>query len=70
MSFTRLFLLGSVFFRTALPCSGCYHLEWGGMPLHDGVGINYKKVATTECQGANVKYMGSLVYVDDYVCVI
>ena len=23
-------LLGPVFFRTALPCSGCYHLERGG----------------------------------------
>ena len=43
MSFTRPFLLGIVFFRTALPCSGCYHLESGGMPLHDAVGINCKK---------------------------
>ena len=24
------------------------HLERGGMPLHDGVGINWKKGATTE----------------------
>ena len=39
MSFTRPFLLGPVFFRTALPCSGGYHLERGGMPLHDAVGI-------------------------------
>ena len=36
MSFTRPFLLGPVFFRTALG----YHLERGGMPLHDVVGIN------------------------------
>ena len=36
MSFTRPFLLGTVFFRTALPCSGGYHVERGGMPLHDG----------------------------------
>ena len=35
MSFTRPFLLGPVFFRTALPCSGGYHLERGGLPLHD-----------------------------------
>ena len=56
MSFTRPFLLGPVFFRTALPCSG-YHQERGGMPLHDAVGINCKKVATTENQGAYVKYM-------------
>ena len=27
MSFTRPFLVGTVFFRTALPCSGGYHLE-------------------------------------------
>ena len=52
------FLLGPVFFRTALPCSGGYHMERGGMPLHDGVGINCKKGATTENQGSGVKYMG------------
>ena len=51
-------LLGTVFFRTALPCSGGYHLERGGMPLHDAVGINCKKGATTENQGSGVKYMG------------
>ena len=46
MSFKRPFLFGSVFFRTALPCSGGYHLERGGMPLqrlHDAVGINCEK---------------------------
>ena len=26
-----------VFFRTAVPCSGCYQLERGGIPLHDAV---------------------------------
>ena len=57
MSFTRPFLFGPVFFRTALPCSGGYQLEWGGMPLHDAVGLNCKKGATTEYQGADVKYM-------------
>ena len=30
----------------------------GGMPLHEVVGINCKKGATTEYQGADVKYMG------------
>ena len=30
----------------------------GGMPLHDAVGINCKKGATTDNQGADVKYMG------------
>ena len=58
MSFTPPVLLGPVFFRTALPCSSGYSLERGGMPLHDAVGINCKKVATTEYQGADVKYMG------------
>ena len=33
--FTWLFLLDTVFFQTALPCSGGYHLERGGMLLHD-----------------------------------
>ena len=31
--YTRPFLLGTVFFRIALPCSGGYHLERGGMRL-------------------------------------
>ena len=69
MSFTWEFLLGPVFFRTALPCSGGYHTERGGMPLHDAVGINCKKGATTENQGSRVKYMSSGVYPDDCVCV-
>ena len=58
MSFTRPFLLGTVFFRTALPCSGGYRLERGGIPLLDAVGINCKMGATTEIQDAGVKYMG------------
>ena len=57
MSFTRLFLLGPVFFQTALKCSGGYHMERGGMPLDDAVGINFKNGATTENQGSAVKYM-------------
>ena len=28
------------------------------MPLHDAIGINCKKGATTENQGSGVKYMG------------
>ena len=51
-------LLGTVFFRTALPRSGGYHLERRGMPVHDAVGIDCKKGATTEDQGSGVKYMG------------
>ena len=70
MSFTLIFLLGTVFFRTALPCSGGYHKERGGMPLHDAAGINCKKGATTENRGSGVKYMGLGVYFDDCVCFI
>ena len=61
-----------MFFRTALPFSGDYHLERGGMPLQvqDVVRINCKKGATNENQSAGVKYIDLRVYVDDYVCVI
>ena len=38
------------------------------MPLHDAVGINWKKGATTEIKGSGVKYMGYGVYLDDSVC--
>ena len=47
-----------MFFRIALPCSVGYHLERGGMPLQDAIGINRKKGTTTENQGADVKDMG------------
>ena len=62
MSFTPPFLLGPVFFRAALPASGGYHLERGGMPLHV-VGINCKKGTTNENQGTGVKYVSYGVYV-------
>ena len=68
--FMRPFLLGPVFFWATLPCSAGYQLERGGMALHDSVGINCKKSATTEYQDADIKYIGIGVYVDDYVCVI
>ena len=58
MSFTQPFLLGAGFFRTDFLCSGGYHLERSGIPLHDAVGINSEKGATTENQGADVKYNG------------
>ena len=58
MCFMRPFLLGPVFFRTALTCSGGYHLRRGGMPLHDAVGINCKNGATTDYQGADIRHMG------------
>ena len=34
MNFMLPFLLGPVFFQTALPCSGGYHLKRGGMPAY------------------------------------
>ena len=37
---------------------GGYHLERGGMKLHDAVGINCQNGATTGNQGSGVKYMG------------
>ena len=52
------FLLGNVFVRTVLSCSGGYHLERGVIPLHDAVGINCEKGSTTENKGVDVKYMG------------
>ena len=57
MNFTPPFLLGPVFFRTSLPCSGGYQLEKGGMPLHDAVGVNCKYGATTENRGSGVEYI-------------
>ena len=46
------------FCLAALPCSGGYHMERGGMPLHDVVMKNCEKGATTENQGSGVKHMG------------
>ena len=40
------------------------------MPSHDAVSINCKKGATIENQGADVKYVGYGLYVDDCVSVI
>ena len=68
MSLTLPFLLGPMFFRTALPCSGGYHLGRGRIPFHDAVGINCKNSAPTKNQGADVNYIG--VYVNDCVRVI
>ena len=58
MSFTQPFLLGRVFLGAALPCSGGYHLERGGMQLNVAVGINSKRGSTTENHGSCVKYIG------------
>ena len=56
MSFTGPFLFGLVFFRTALPCYG--GAAGGGISFHGAVGRNYNNGATTENQGAGLKYLG------------
>ena len=48
MSFMRQFLLGPVFFQTALTCSGGYHLDGRGMPLYGTVGVSFSGGATAE----------------------
>ena len=70
MSFTRPILLGPVFFRTSLPCSGGYRLEIGGMSLHDAVGINCKKGATTANQGADMSRIWAKGCMLMIVCVL
>ena len=57
MSLMRRFLFGPVFIRTTLPCSDDYHLERGGMPLQDEVGIICKSGAITENQGTDIRYV-------------
>ena len=72
MSFMRQFLLGTVFFRIALPRSGGYHLERAGMPLHDAVRISCEKGTTTENQDSGVKLLAKgciLMIVCVCVCV-
>ena len=58
MNLARPSLLDTVFFRTAFPSSGGYHVVRGGMQLYDEVGINCKMGVTTENQDSAVKYMG------------
>ena len=70
MSFTLIFLLGPMFFRSPFLCSGGYHLERCGVPLHYAVEIKCKNGSTTENQGADFKYMGLGVNVDACMCVI
>ena len=66
MSSMRLILPAPVCCRTALPCSGGYHLEKGGMLLYGTVGINCKKGATTKNQGIGAKYIWAKICMMDY----
>ena len=47
-----------------LPCSSGFHLERGQMQLHDAVGVNCEKGATTKNQGAAFKCVakGCMLY--------
>ena len=69
MSFTRPSLLGPVFFRTALPCSGGYHIERGGMPLRDAVGITVKGAQLLKIK-AQVSSIWAKGYMLMTVCVL
>ena len=46
------------------------HLERGGMPFHDGVGINCKKGATTEIKAQEPSMWAKGCMVGDSACVI
>ena len=65
-------MISPVFILTAFPCSGGYHLERGGMPLHDAVVIICKMGATTENQGAGAcsSILAKMCMFYDCVCVI
>ena len=70
MSFTLPFLVGTVFFRTALPCSGGYHKEKGGMPLHDAVGETVIRAQLLKIKAHVSSILAKGVYLDDCVCVL
>ena len=64
-------LLATVFFRTALPWSGGYHLGRGEMPLHDAVGINVDRaqLPKIEAQMSRIWAKGCILMIV-CVCVI
>ena len=62
MTFTRPFLLGTVFFLTSLPCSGGCGMERGG--------INCRKGAAAGGRGPGVKCVGWGVCLGGCVCVL
>ena len=62
-------LLGSEFVRTALQCSGGYHLERGWMPLHDAVRINCKKLQLRKIK-AQVSSIWAKGFMLHYICVL
>ena len=52
------------------PCSGGYHLERGGMPLHDAVGINSEKGALLKIKAQMSSIWAKGCIFDDCVCVL
>ena len=69
MSFSRPYLLGTVFFWTALPYSRGYHLDMGGMPLHEAVGIIVKRaqLLNIKAQMSSIWAKGCMLLI---VCVL
>ena len=63
-----LFLLGPVFCRTALSCSGGYHQVRGDMPLHDVVGILLllKKVGSARLRESDIHPISSKTSAPQY----
>ena len=70
VSFGHFCLALCSFGPTALPCSGGYHMERGGMPLLDAVGINCKtrELLKIKVQMSSIWAKGCMF--DDCVCVI
>ena len=63
-------MLDPVFFRTALQCSGGYHLERGGMPLYDAVEINCRNGITVQKIKVQISSVWAKGCVSMIVCVI
>ena len=55
---------------TVLPCSSGYHLERGGMSLHDAVGTNCKRaqLLIIKVQVSSICAKGCML--DDGVCIL
>ena len=70
-SFMLPFLLGPCVLPDHPPTLwGAYTLREGGMPFHDGVGINYEKDTTTETQEQMSSIRSKWCMLDDCTCII
>ena len=61
-------LLGHEFFRTALPYSDGYHLERGGMRLHNAVHIHCKRAQLLKIKVQVSSIWAKVCMFDDCVC--